>query len=257
MRHRVLLIPVGLALTLIYLPLVAVVLFSFNASTSPNFPFKHLTLNWYATLWNDAELKDAVLTTLKVGGLTAVIVVLLATAGAFALRGRRFRGRGAYEAVLGMPFLLPEVVTGISLLTLITLLKVDLSLTTILLGHVLYCVGAGFRIIAARVESLPRSLEDAARDLGRGSLGTFWYVTLPCIRSALLTAGLLAFALSFDQTVITILVSGTQNTLPTLLWAKLRIGVTPEVNALATVILGVSFLIAIPLGLRAGRNIAH
>jgi spermidine/putrescine transport system permease protein len=254
-RHRLFLIPVALALVLVYLPLLGVVLFSFDKSSAPIMPIQQLTLSWYGTLWHDSDLHQALATTLKVGAITVVCVLCLATVGAFALRGKRFPGRGAYEAMIGLPFLLPEVVIGISLLTWMSVLKIDLSIRTIVLGHILFCLGAGFRVVAGRVETLPRSLEEAARDLGCGAFRTFVLVTFPAMRSALLIAGLLVFALSFDQTIITILLSGTENTLPTLLWAKLRIGVTPEVNALATVILLVSFVIAVPLGLKAGRNL--
>ena len=220
-------------------------------------PIKGFTTDWYGVLFDDEVLRQALWTSVKIGLLTVLIVLVLATLAALALRGRRFRGRGAYEAVLGMPFLLPEVVTGISLLTLFNALELAPSITTILVGHVLFCLAAGLRVIAARVEGLPESLDEAARDLGRGTLATFWFVLLPGMRSALVTAALLVFALSFDQTVITILVAGTENTLPTLLWAKLRLDTTPEVNALASLILAFSFLVAIPLGARAGRDLVR
>jgi spermidine/putrescine transport system permease protein len=247
---RLLLIPAAITFVLIYLPLVSVVLFSFNASSAPVMPIQHLTGSWYSELFRDAEIQTACLNTLKLGIATVVISLALASSGALGMRGRRFPGRGAYEFVVGMPFLLPEIVTGLALLTFFTQAHVTLSLTTILLGHVLFCTGAAFRVVAARVEAMPRSLEDAAHDLGRGSLGAFWFVTLPGMRSALVTAAVLVFALSFDQTVITVLVAGTQNTLPSLLWAKMRIGFTPELNALASVILLATVVLAVPIALR-------
>ena len=253
MRPRLIHLPVAIAFLLMYLPLVSVVLFSFNASSAPVMPIDHLTGDWYIQAAEDSGIREAVLNTLKLGLATVVICLLLATGGALGLRGRRIPGRGAYEFVIGMPFLLPEIVTGLALLTFFTQMHVPLSLTTILFGHVLFCTAAAFRVIAARLESMPLSLEDAARDLGRGPFGAFWYVTLPGLRSALITSAVLVFALSFDQTVITVLVAGTQNTLPTLLWAKMRIGFTPELNALATIILLVTILLAVPVALRA-RN---
>lgn len=247
---RLLILPVAVAFLLIYLPLVAVVVFSFDASSAPVMPIDSVTTSWYSQILSDTDMHEALLNTLKLGVATVVISLTIGTLGALGLRGRQFRGRGAYEFVVGMPFLLPEVVTGIALLTLFTQLHVPLSLTTILLGHVLFCTGAGFRVIAARLEAMPRSLEDAGHDLGRGGLGTFWYVTLPGVRSALVTAAVLVFALSFDQTVITVLVAGTENTLPSLLWAKMRVGFTPELNALATLILLATVALAVPLALR-------
>jgi ABC-type spermidine/putrescine transport system permease subunit II len=247
---RFLYVPLVVAFILMYLPLAAVVVFSFNASSAPTMPIHHLTTSWYSGLANDSDMREALVNTIKLGLSAVVISVLLASTGALGIRGRRFPGRGTYEFVIGMPFLLPEVVTGLALLTFFTQMHISLSLTTILLGHVLFCVGAAFRVIAARLEAMPRSLEDAAHDLGRGTLGTFWYVTLPGMRSALVTAALLVFALSFDQTIITVLVSGTQNTLPSLLWAKMRIGFTPELNALATLILLVTVVLSVPLAYR-------
>lgn len=255
-RNRLLAVPVAATFLLIYLPLVAVVLFSFSASSAPVMPLEGLTAQWYSLLLEDEIMHEAVANTLKVGAITVVVCLVLATAGALALRGRRFPGRGAYEFVIGMPFLLPEVVTGVALLGFFVQAGVTLSITTILAGHVLFCLGAAFRIVAARVEALPQSLEEAARDLGKGPFGAFRAVTLRGLRSALVTAGLLVFALSFDQTVITIFLTGTDNTLPTFLWAKMRLGFTSELNAIATLILLVTALLVIPLALRA-RSTDH
>jgi ABC-type spermidine/putrescine transport system permease subunit II len=251
MTRHLLLIPVAIATALIYAPLIVVAVFSFDASSAGIMPIDEFTVGWYESLWDDADVRSAVGNTLKIGAATVVVSLLLATAGALAVRGRRFPGRGIYESAIGLPFLLPEIITGLALLTFFQQVGIDLSLGTILIGHVVFCLGAAFRVIAARIEALPASLEEAARDLGRGPLGAFWLVTLPALRSALVTAALIVFALSFDQTVITIFITSTENTLPTLLWAKMRIGFTPELNALATVILASTLLIAIPAGLLA------
>ena len=242
-------------LVLVYLPLLSVVMFSFSTNGVPTLPLDGVTTHWYKVVFSDADLLAALWVTVRVGLITVFCVLLLATAAAFGLRGRAFRGRGAYEALLGMPFLLPEVITGVALLTLFNVISMDLSMATIIAGHVLFCLGVAFRVVAARVESLPRSLDDASHDLGRGDLATFWFVLLPAIRSSLMTAGLLTFALSFDQTVITIFVSGDNNTLPTLLWAKLRLDTTPEVNAFAALLLAASLVFAVVLMVRSGKEL--
>ena len=254
MSRHLLLIPVAIAAALIYAPLIVVAIFSFDSSSAAVMPIEGFSTGWYERLWDDADVRAALENTIKIGIATVVVCLLLATAGALAIRGRRFRGRGIYEFVIGMPFLLPEIITGLALLTFFQQTGVKLSLGTILIGHVVFCLGAAFRVIAARVEALPSSLEEAARDLGRGPLGAFWLVTLPALRSALVTAALIVFALSFDQTVITIFVTSTDNTLPTLLWAKMRIGFTPELNALATVILAATVLVAVPAALIFGKR---
>jgi spermidine/putrescine transport system permease protein len=251
---RLLLIPVVFAALLIYAPLIVIAVFSFAASSAGVMPIEDLTTDWYSQLWDDETVRAALWNTLRIGVAVVIVSLLLTTPAALAVRGRRFRGRGLYEFLIGMPFLLPEIITGLALLTFFQQTGIELSLQTILIGHVVFALGAAFRVIAARVEALPPSLEEAARDLGRGPLGTFWFVTLPALRTALVTAALIVFALSFDQTVITIFVTGADNTLPTLLWAKMRIGFTPELNALATVIIAATMLIAIPAALILGRR---
>lgn len=251
---RLLAIPTAFAFLLIYLPLVSVVVFSFNTSSVPVMPLQGLTTQWYSEVFKDQALQDALVNTLKIGALTVVACLVLATAGGLAVRHRRFPGRGVYEFLIGMPFLLPEVVTGVALLGFFAEAGVRLSITTILIGHVLFCVGASFRLIAARLEALPASLEEASRDLGRTAIGTFVHVTLPGMRSALAAAGVLVFALSFDQTVITIFLTGTENTLPTFMWAQLRLGFKSELNAIATLILAATALLVLPLALRGGET---
>jgi spermidine/putrescine transport system permease protein len=241
----------GLAFLLLYLPLVSVLVFSFNSGSVPVLPMSGFTFSWYSQLWHDQEIREAFFTTVKLGLLSVVICVSLSTAAALAIRGKRFFGRGLYEGIIGLPIMLPEIVIGTGLVTLFNDVDISFSFWTILAGHVIFCVGAGFRVVAARAEALPRSLEEAAQDLGRGRLGTFWFVTLPGMRSALITASLVVFALSFDQTIITIFLTGTDNTLPTLLFSRMRIGFTSELNALASVLLIFTVLLTIPVALRA------
>ncbi len=253
-QHRWIYLPAAMAFLLIYLPLLAVVIFSFNRSAAPIMPITGWTLSWYSALIHDEEVRQAFWNTLKVGLLCDVAVMAIATMAALGLRGRQFRGRAIYEAWIELPFLLPEVITGVALLAFFSQTHTALNLRTILIGHVLYTLGVAFRLIAARFEAMPPSLEEAGRDLGRGAFGAFRLVTLPSAKSALLTAALITFALSFDQTMITVLVTGTDNTLPTIMWARMRIGFTPELNALATFLLLASFVLAVPIAWRFGRE---
>lgn len=243
---RVLLIITILAFILLYLPLVSVVLFSFNAGTAPVLPMRGLTLSWFGELFLDDDIRRAAFTSISIGLSSVVVCMVLGTPAALALRGRTFRGRGAYEAIIGLPLLIPEIITGTGLVTLFTIMNVKFSFWTILAGHVVITVGAGFRVIAGRAEALPRSLEEASNDLGRGVWGTLWHVTLPGMASALVTAALVVFALSFDQTLVTVFLTGTDNTLPTLLFSRMRIGFNSELNALATVLLFATVLLMVP-----------
>jgi spermidine/putrescine transport system permease protein len=233
-----------------YLPMVLIIIFSFNSSTVTILPLERFSLRWYQELFADRQIIDAFRNTLVVGAGTVVVALLLGGTGAFALNRLRFPGKGLYEFIVTMPFVLPEIVTGLALLILFTLLGLRLSLTTVLIGHSVFCLSVAVRTIGGRLASLPRSYEEASYDLGAGGLRTFFLVILPNIRTALLTAALLIFTISFDETVITIFTIGQQNTLPMVIWAMMRRGFTPEVNALASLTFVASLVLIVIVGIR-------
>jgi spermidine/putrescine transport system permease protein len=233
-----------------YLPMLLIMIFSFNSSQVTILPLERFSLVWYQELFADREIIEAFINTLIVGAGATIVALLLGGSGAFALNRLHFPGKAAYEYVVTMPFVLPEIVTGLALLTYYTWVGFRLSLTTVLIGHVVFCLAVAVRTIGGRLQSLPRSYEEASYDLGAGRLRTFVLVTLPNIRTALLTAGLLIFTISFDETVITIFTIGQQNTLPMVIWAMMRRGFTPEVNALATVTFVASLVLIVIVGIR-------
>lgn len=233
-----------------YLPMLLIVIFSFNSSQVTTLPLERFTLRWYQELIADRKVVDAFFNTLLVGAGATIVALLVGGSGAFALNRLRFPGKGIYEYIVTMPFVLPEIVTGIALLTYYTAIGFRLSLTTVLIGHVVFCLAVAVRTIGGRLQSLPRSYEEASYDLGAGRLRTFFLITLPNIRTALLTAGLLIFTISFDETVITIFTTGQQNTLPMVIWAMMRRGFTPEVNALATLTFVASLILIVIVGVR-------
>jgi spermidine/putrescine transport system permease protein len=238
-----------------YLPMLLIVIFSFNSSQVTILPLERFSLVWYQELFADREIIEAFINTLIVGAGTTIVALLLGGSGAFALYRLEFPGKALYEYVVTMPFVLPEIVTGIALLTYYTWVGFRLSLTTVLVGHVVFCLAVAVRTIGGRLQSLPRSYEEASYDLGAGRLRTFWLVTLPNIRTALLTAGLLIFTISFDETVITIFAIGQQNTLPMVIWAMMRRGFTPEVNALATLTFVASLILIVIVGIRLREEV--
>ena len=233
-----------------YLPMILIMVFSFNSSQVTILPLEHFSLRWYQELFADREILASFRNTLVVGAATVVIALILGGTGAFALNRLQFPGKGLYEFIVTMPFVLPEIVTGLALLTFYTLLGMRLSLTTVLIGHVVFCLSVAVRTIGARLQSLPRSYEEASYDLGAGRLRTFFQVILPSIRTAIFTAALLIFTISFDETVITIFTIGHENTLPMLIWAMMRRGFTPKVNAIATLTFVTSLILIVIVGTR-------
>jgi spermidine/putrescine transport system permease protein len=245
---------VALGFTLVYLPFLVILLLSFNDSPAPTLPFKGFTLHWYSELIHDDALRSALGNTVKIGLAATVVSTAFGTLIALGLRHASFRGRGLYELALSLPFLLPEVTVGVATVTALDAAGVTLSLTTILIAHVLVTLVVAERTVAVRLSQIPFSWEEASRDLGRGPVPTFFLVVLPNLRSALVSAALMTFTVSFDQTIITSLVAGNNATLPTFVFAQVRRGFTPELNSIAALFLVVSSLLGVLVWLNMGRG---
>jgi spermidine/putrescine transport system permease protein len=223
-----------------HLPIAVIVLFSFSESAVLALPIKGWTLHWYREALADERLRTALMNSLKVAAAATFIASALGTLGAFAVQRHRFAGRQAFRAAVILPILLPGIVTGVAMLAFFSSLNIPLGLATVIAGHATFGFPVVFNTVAARVARLPRSLEEAAADLGATPLQAFRRVLFPAIRSPLIAGALLAFTLSFDEIVVTIFLTGSQNTLPTEIWARLRFGMSPEINAVVSVILLVS-----------------
>ncbi len=229
----------------LYLPLAAVVLFSFDASPVSAFPLRGWTLRWYAQLFADSDLLRSLWNSLQVAAAAAAGATLIGTSGAVALDRCRFPGRDLLNRLILMPIVLPGIVTGISFLAFFSALRWPLSLLTIIVGHTTFCIPIVLTQVLARLRRFDRRTEDAAMDLYAGRARTFLGVTLPALRTSILGGTLLAFTLSLDEIVVTLFVTGRDNTLPLQVWAMLRRGITPEVNAVATLILAASTLLVV------------
>jgi spermidine/putrescine transport system permease protein len=234
----------------LYLPLVVIVLFSFDASPVSAFPLRGWTLRWYRDMWADAELLRALWNSLQVALAATLGSAVLGTAGALGFDRCRFPGRDLLTRLILMPIVLPGIITGISFLTFFSALRWPLSLVTVAVGHITFCIPIVLTQVLARLRRFDRRVEEAAMDLYAGRLRTFFLVTLPSLRTSILGGALLAFTLSMDEIVVTLFITGRDNTLPLQIWAMLRRGFTPEVNAVATLILTASFLL---VGLAARR----
>ena len=232
----------------LYLPLVFVIIFSVNSSIIGALPLEKFTLDWYRQAFEDRQVLAAFQNTVVVGVVATFVSLILGTSAAFLFSRVRFAGRGAAKLIVMLPFVMPGIITGISLLLIFSSLGINRSLATVILGHVVFCFAMVFRTVSARLQVMSRSYEEASYDLGANRLQTFLLVTLPNIRSALISAGLLTFVLSIDETLITFFVIGRQNTLPILIWSMLRRGFTPKMNAIVTVLFLFSLVIVLLLG---------
>lgn len=237
-----------LGLAFLYLPIVSLVVFSFNASRLVTvWDAAHSpTLKWYAELFHNGQILQAARLSLLIAALNACGAVLLGTFAGFALaRLGRFRGRTLLSALTTAPLVMPEIITGLSLLLLFIAMQelvgwpMRRGATTITLAHISFSVSYVAIIVQARLSGFDRSLEEAALDLGAPPLRVFRRITLPLIAPALLSGWLLSFTLSWDDVVISQFVAGPgSSTLPMVIFSKVRLGVSPDVNALATLLIG-------------------
>ena len=237
-------------LLVLYSPVLINALFSAVTLDDGQIQWDSFSLAPYRTVWSDPDVISALRTT----GAVAFVAVGAATvlAVAFALYADRDDaiGRRSLELTIYLPFLLPPIVTGLSLLVACAELGVSRGVATIVLGHTVFVLAITYRLVRTRLQSLPRSLVEASADLGANSFQTFRRILLPQLVSAIVTGALLALTLSFDETLITVFLSGNQMTLPLRLWAMMRVGFVQDINALVTVVLAVSIALAIIVAVR-------
>ena len=233
----------SLGYAFLYLPILALVLFSFNDSALPNV-WRGFTLKWYSALASDSEIQAGLWLSLKIAGLTACGSVVLGTLAAFALvKYKRFTGRTLFSGMVSAPLVMPEVVVGLSLLLMLVSVQRALGfpergLTTIMLGHMLLGMAYATVVVQARLLDLNPQLEEAAMDLGARPYQVFGLVTLPMISQSLVSAWLLTFTLSLDDVVLSAFLSGPgATTLPLVIFSRARLGLNPSVNAVATLII--------------------
>lgn len=228
---------IAAVLAFLFLPVVLVVLFSFNAAASTSFPINGLTLRWYRETFADPAFGQALRNTVIVAVVSASIVVAVAVAAALALTRSTSRWATVVLAIAVTPSVLPGLVIGVALLSLFSEIGVQTSLLTVIAGHVIVTLPVALLIITARLARLDRSVEEAARDLGAGSTQAFLKIVFPAIRPAVLAAGLVSAAWSVDEFIVTNFLTGGDVTMPILIWGELRQGLDPSVNAMATLVL--------------------
>ncbi|ACB82804.1 ABC transporter permease subunit [Methylorubrum populi] len=248
-------IALSLALAFLYVPIAVLVVYSFNASKLVTV-WGGFSTQWYGVLFRDGPLIAAALVSLKVAALSATIAGVLGTCAALALdRHGRFRGRGAYTGLLYAPMVMPEVITGLSLLLLFVGIGLDRGIATLVIAHATFATGFVAVVVGARLKGLDRSLEEAAADLGAAPARVFFGITLPLIAPSVAAGFLLAFTLSLDDLVIASFVSGPgATTLPMRIYSQVRLGVNPEINAASTLLIAAVGLVVLTASWLTGRK---
>jgi spermidine/putrescine transport system permease protein len=244
----------------LFAPIVLLVLFSFNANRYGTFPITGWTLTWYRQAFSDYQVHDAVATTIKVGLQVTLVSTLVGTAAAFPLVRSRLPFREGIRIVFILPIMIPGLLIGISLLVLFTsTFHWVLSPETAVIGQSVYTTPFVILLVAARLQGFDTALERAAADLGANAFQRLRRVVLPLILPAVIAGALFAFTLSLDEFIITYFLIGGHNTLPIFIYTQVKFGITPEVNAVASLLLGGSLLLlglafALPQVVRAARR---
>lgn len=237
----------------LYMPLLVVLLFSFSP-TKTLVGMTGFTLKWYQELFNDKNLLAAFSHTLLIGVCSVAIAVVLGMAGAFFVSRVRFPGKSVFRTLVLLPYILPGILMGISILVVVKAVGIPLSPFTVLLGHVSFTVPVVMFQVMSRIARMGPNYQSAAMDLGANPVQTFWYVTLPMIRTALIGAALLAFTVSFDEIVISYFLTGTWMTLPVYIYGMMRYGLSPKVYAISTIILFLSLALIMLMSRYTGRS---
>ena len=221
----------------LYLPIVVLAIYSFNGTGVGGFPPRNWTLSWYRILFDDDAIWSTLLNSLIVAAIAVAIATTLGLLAALSLDRVQFPGKALFRRLVLLPLILPGIITGLSLLMLFVAATMKLSLLTITLGHGTALISVATTEIFAGLQKLDRAQEEASLDLGANHWITFWRVTLPNLKVSMIAAALLIFTLSLDEIAVSFFLIGRSNTLPLEIWSRLRRGITPEINAISTIIL--------------------
>ena len=237
----------GVAAFLIYafmsVPIAVLVVFSFQESRVLSWPIEAWSLRWYAALFENRQLLEALANSLQVATACVIVTSLVGVPLALALRRFDHRFAALLERTILMPLIVPPLITGLAILLILNRAGIQLSLATIILGQSVVWMPIVVTQVYARLRRLDKELEHASMDLGANRLQTFFHVTLPSIRTSVVGSALLVFTLSFDELPVTFFLTGSENTLPMFIWSMLRIGITPEINAIASLTVLASVLL--------------
>jgi len=234
---------VGLVLAFLFIPILIIIVYAFNASNIQTFPIAGLSLRWFGSAFANQEIRTALALSLKAGVVATTIAMFLGSAAALAVHRYEFFGKNAVSFMVVLPIALPGIITGMALNSFFVFWGMSLSFWTIVIGHATFCIVIVYNNVIARLRRVPKSLEEASMDLGANGWQTFRRVTLPMISTSLVAGALLAFALSFDEVIVTTFTAGAQNTLPLWIFGAIRLGQKlPEVNVVVLIVMAITFV---------------
>ncbi len=229
---------VALVLAFLYVPIAIICLYAFNPSNVQGWPIGSLSTKWFSPAIHNPDMQEALWLSLKAGAAATLTAVLLGSAAAFAVHRFRFFGRETVSFLLVLPIALPGILTGMALNSFFVFWQTNFGLWTIVVGHATFCIVIVYNNVVARLRRVPGSLAEASMDLGANGWQTFRHVTFPTISTALVSGALLAFALSFDEVIVTTFTAGAQNTLPLWIFGNIRLGQElPQVNVIVLIVL--------------------
>jgi putative spermidine/putrescine transport system permease protein len=244
----------ALIMLFLFFPIAIIIVYAFNPSNIQSWPLSGLSTRWFSSTWHNAEMRQALWLSVRAGLISTAIAVTLGSMATFAVHRFRFFGREAISFLLILPIALPGIITGMALNSFFTFDGVNFSLMTIVIGHATFCIVTVYNNVLARLRRTQSSLVEASMDLGADGWQTFRFVTLPMIATALVAGALLAFALSFDEIVVTTFTAGAQNTLPIWILGNIRLGQQlPQVNVVVLFVIAIT-LIPITLAQRLTRD---
>jgi putative spermidine/putrescine transport system permease protein len=218
-------------LLFLFLPILLIILYAFNPSNVQSWPIPGFTTRWFSVAWHDPQVRSALVLSLKAATLATIVALVLGSLASFGVHRFKFFGREAISFLLVLPLALPGIITGLALNSFFGYRGINLGLMTIIIGHATFCIVVVFNNAIARLRRTSGSLVEASMDLGAVGWQTFRFITLPMLSTALVSGALLAFALSFDEVIVTTFTAGAQNTLPLWIFGAIRLGQQlPEVN---------------------------
>ncbi|MEH7480838.1 ABC transporter permease [Neobacillus drentensis] len=232
-------------LVFLYLPLIVVTIYSFNPDSVNSFPMRGFSLKWYHVMAENEVLIESLKNSVVVALMSTLFAICLGVPGAFLVDRFNFPGKKLFERIVLLPLMLPGILTGVALLNFFQELGIGQSMTAVVIGHTTFLIAVIMTQVYARLKRLDRNLEQASYDLGASRIQTFFYVILPLISTSLIGASMLAFTLSLDEIPVTFFLNGVFSTLPLQIWGMTRNGITPEVNAISTVVFVSSIVLII------------
>ncbi|HEV2141293.1 MAG TPA: ABC transporter permease [Candidatus Dormibacteraeota bacterium] len=247
-----------LILLFLFIPILLIFFYAFNTSNIESWPIPGLTLKWFSATWNDDNVRSALIVSLQAGLLATAIALVLGSCAAFAVHRTKFFGREVVSLLFILPLALPGIITGIALNAFFGFNNIALSLATIVVGHTTFCIVVVYNNVLARLRRTQGSLIEAAMDLGANGFQVFRDITLPLISTAVVAGAMLAFALSFDEVIVTTFTAGAQSTLPIWIFGQIRHGVLlPEVNVVVSFVILITIVPVVIAARLTGGGVAR